>query len=668
MTRSTRTLRKLALLGAGVLGLVLGGCPVTQKPSGQVEKVRLVPFTSRADMLLYFQQQVLARTQFNQRPMFGGLPFMPTSAGSEGAAAGNADTASQGDAFTTTNLQEEGVDESDVFKSDGTYFYIVRDQSLRIVRARPTERMEEIGRLDLDVVPTEMYLYGTKLILLATRYGPDGRWYRPVEEMWPPYYLASKLYVLEINIRNPETPEETARVEIDGNLVTSRLTNGRLIAVLTVAPQLPDNPTPLEVSLMGVADFMPTIKAGDRTEELVNWADSYHPEKPDGYFMTTVVTLDADNIENILHTAAVVANAGTVYASTNALYLTDTDFDIQNNSRETTVIHKFTFDEDGLARYTGSGAVPGRPINQFSLSEYDGFLRIATHVNNAVFWGFVEVATASAGAPVGGGTTNDATAQDAAPPDDYNAVYVLGEQDNDLIVKGGIENVSPNEQLYAARFLGPRGFLITFQQIDPLITLDLSDPTNPRVAGELVVPGYSDYLHPFGDDRLIGVGRSTTTASWGGVIPAGVQLTLFDVSDLSNPTMIDHVELGDVGSWSEVSFTHKAFAMLADQGRLAIPVMLTRESTEPGVEPGMRNTVPDFTGVVAFQVDPTTGFEELARVAATQSADQPMDLPFYGAWQRAAFIGDTLYSVGPEGVAAASLSDPTTVTEVSLGQ
>ncbi len=668
MTRSTRHLRKLALLGAGVLGLVLGGCPVTEKPSGQVEKVRLVPFTSRADMLLYFQGQVLQSMQTRQMPMFGGLPFAPTSTGLE---AGAADNSSQGDAFTTTNLQEEGVDESDVFKSDGTYFYIVRDQSLRIVRARPTERMEEVGRLDLDVVPTEMYLYGTRLILLATRYGTDG-WYRPLEMMWPPYYESSKLYVLEINIRNPEAPEETARVEIDGNLVSSRLTGGRLIAVLTVAPSLPENPTPLEVSLMGVEDFMPTIKAGDRTDELVRWQDAYHPERPDGYFMTTVVTLDADNIENILHTAAVVANAGTVYASTNALYLTDTDFDAQHNYRETTVIHKFTFDEDGLARYTGSGAVPGRPINQFSLSEYEGFLRIATHVSSAVFWGFAEVG--SAGAPVAGGDTGadsgDATAQDATPPSDFNAVYVLGEdeQGGDLTLKGGVENVSPNEQLYAARFLGPRGYLITFQRIDPLITLDLSDPTDPRVVGQLVVPGYSEYLHPLGDDRLIGVGRSTATSPWGGVIPAGVQLTLFDVSDLANPTMIDHVELGDVGSWSEVSYTHKAFAMLEDQGRFAIPVMLMKETGTPGDEPGMRGSELDFNGVVAFHVDPDAGFEELARVAAAQSTDHAMDLPFYGQWQRAAFIGDTLYSITPGGVSAAPLSDPTAVVEVPLGQ
>ncbi len=664
----TRHMHKLALLGAGLLALVLGGCPVTEKPAGQVEKVRLVPFTSRADMLLYFQGQVVQRMQLNQRPIFGGLPFVAASSGPEGGGASAADNSSQGEAFTTTNLQEAGVDESDVFKSDGTYFYVVRDQSLRVLRARPMDRLEEIGRLDLDVVPTEIYLYGNKLILLATRYGAGGLWYLPTDAMWPPYFESSKLYVLEIDIRNPEAPRESGRVEIDGNLVSSRLTNGRLIAVLTVAPDLPASPTPLEVSLMGVEDFMPTVKTGDRTEELVDWQDCYHPEVPDGYFMTTVVTLDADNVENILHTAAVVANAGTVYASTHALYLTDTDYDAENNYRETTVIHKFGFDEDGLARYTGSGAVPGRPINQFSLSEYEGFLRIATQINNSVFWGFAEVGVASAGAPAGGGTEDDATAQDATPPSRYSAVYVLGEQDGELAVKGGVENVSPNEDLYAARFLGPRGYLITFERIDPLVTLDLSDPTDPRVAGELVVPGYSEYLHPLGDDYLIGVGRSTTTASWGGVIPAGVQLTLFDVSDLSNPTMVDHVELGDVGSWTEVSYTHKAFTFLEEADRLALPVMLTRTSSEPGDEPGMGNTVPDFNGVVAFHVDPATGFEELARLAAAESTDHPMELPFYGQWQRAAFIGETLYSISPEGVTAALLSDPANTVEVPLGQ
>ncbi len=655
MNPRTTTRKTAPLALAGLLTLLLAGCPVDFGPGDKpLTKPRLIPFNSRVELLQYFQQQVMQRTNAMQRDMMG-LGLFGGGASPEQGGDSAADT-SAGDAYTTTNVQEAGVDESDVFKSDGTYFYIVTGQSLRIVKARPLDQLAEVGRLDLDVTPFEIYLNGSKLILLAQYYEHMGGWGDPrmLMEIWPPYYPASKLYVIEIDIHDKTAPVETRRVEIDGNLVSSRLTNSRLIAVLTVAPDLPGDISPLEVALLGVADFMPQVTTSAGTSELVRYSDCYHPEEPDGYFMTTVVTLDADDVERILHTAAVVGDAGTIYASTEALYITDDQWDADNDYRETLAIHKFAFDEDGAARYTASGMVPGRLLNQFSLGEYQGYLRVATHVTESRFWGW------------GPDMMAVATSQDIEPPSDYNAVYVLAEQDGELQTVGSIEGIAPNETLHAARFLGDHGFLVTFRKIDPLFTLDLTDPTNPQVVGELKVPGFSDYLHPVGDTHLIGIGKYTIPTEDGFDWFQGIQVSLFDVSDWSQPTVVQQITLGGRGSYAETDQTHKAFAFLEESGLLALPVHVYSETT--GGEPWEFGQL-EFAGVVVYQVDTASGFTELGRIEAV--ADQPAspwDYDYLSDWLRAAIINDNVYSISPLGVRGVNMADFASPLSVELAQ
>jgi uncharacterized secreted protein with C-terminal beta-propeller domain len=657
-------MRTWGLLLAGTLPLALAGCPWLQQSSAELGEAKLVPFSSAQELENYLKEQARASTSggaFDGLWRFGQL-FAPTAAadqlaGTDGDAAGgaNAEDAESGEvqSFTTTNVQEAGVDESDVVKSDGTYFYIARDDTLSIVLATPTSEMTEIGRLDLDVHVSEMYLYGSKLILLAQRYQAyGGGWGMPEIAIWPPYYVGSDLILVEVDVSERAEPVVTKEVELDGSLVDSRLTNGRLILVLTIAPELPEDPTTTTINSMTLEEFMPKVRDSAGEQDMVTWQDCLHPESPDGYFMTAVLTIDADDIGTKLNSSAVVAGAGTIYASTEALYVTDTEYAPDNDYRETTAIHKFEFDDNGIAQYVASGSIPGRLLNQFSLGEYEGYLRAATHVSNPGFFGWFDVAVDVA-AP--------GTAQDRQPPSDFSAVYVLKQDGAELGVTGSVENIAPNETLHSARFIGDHGFVVTFRKIDPLFVLDLTDPNDPQVVGELKVPGFSDYLHPIDDTHLIGVGKYTSPTDENFDWFQGVQVSLFDVSDWSNPTAVEQVTFGGRGSSSEVDSTHKGFTYDAESGRLAIPMRLFTVEDTPW-EWGE----PLFDGVVCLDVDPETGFTELGRIDAVP-AELPGDYYFsdYG-WRRAAFIGDTLYAISPAGVRAAPATDFASTTTVEF--
>jgi uncharacterized secreted protein with C-terminal beta-propeller domain len=651
------SVRLLSLTLLAAFPLTLTGCPsLFPGGSGGEENSTLVPFKSRSEVLSYFKRQATRRNSGMGGVFFRGedlaLPAAAPSADS-GAEAGGGDDSSDGATVSTTNVQEEGVDEGDILKTDGTYFYIARGRSLRIVRASPPEQLEELSELRLETRISEMYLRDGRLIVLGTDYGYAGGVPTIAAEIYPPYAVAATTTISEIDVSDAENPGVSREITLDGSLVTSRLTNDRLIAVLTIAPPLPPDPTPLSISIMDLPAILPMARTTGGDSELLAPENWYHPVTGDGYFTTAVVTLDADNIETTVASVGIMADAGTIYASTEALYVSDDEYDFANNFRETTAIHKFDFDSDGAARYVATGRVPGRLLNQFALGEYEGALRVATFVSNFGAFGGVGVGVAEP-AVISTDTAQDQT--DAEPPPaPSNSVYVLRESGDALEIVGAVEGIAPNERLFAARFMGPRGFLVTFEQIDPLFTLELSDADNPQLVGELVVPGYSDYLHPLGDSHLIGVGRSVAETGFGGVVPHALQLSLFDVSDLANPTLVERLEIGGYGSASDVSYTHKAFTLLPNEGLLAIPAQLFPEDN--GL---FEHKAPAFDGVLIFNVD-DGGFTEVTRIASVLPSLYP-----YVAWRRAAFIDDTAYAVTPAGVRSVLLSDTSVTSDVEL--
>ena len=285
--------------------------------------------------------------------------------------------------------------------------------------------------------------------------------------------------------------------------------------------------------------------------------------------------------------------------------LDDYDAEVQKEAHRTRV-HKIAIGSAGEIDYVARGEVPGRLLNQFSMDERDDRLRVATTVE------FYSRHTSGM----------------------YNNVYVL---DEGMHVVGKLEQIAPDESIYSARFVGDKLYLVTFQQIDPFFVIDLSTD-QPQILGELKLPGYSSYLHPFDEDHIIGIGKDTKENQFGGVQPLGVKLALFDVSDLSNPKLIDDFVIGGAGTDSDVLWDHKALLFDRTRGLLSIPIS-SYDDVSSGDGRLMASKV--WRGFYVFGVSPSEGFTLKGTVEHSGGVD------FYYGIQggRSFYIGDVLYTL-----------------------
>lgn len=230
-------------------------------------------------------------------------------------------------------------------------------------------------------------------------------------------------------------------------------------------------------------------------------------------------------------------------------------------------------------------------------------------------------------------------------------IYCFNETGNSLRVIGELEDLAPGEDIYAARFIGTRGFLVTFEKIDPLFAIDLTDPSNPVVAGELEVPGYSNYIHPLGENHLITLGKDVLLDK-GTAWYQGLQLSIFDITDFSNPQLLYTQIIGDRGTDSEALVNHKAFTFWQTNNLLAIPVDLYEHQGEPEYPYSKgRHT---FTGLYVYRISIENGFEYLGRISTAQDASQTYN---NGYWSRGLFIDKHVYAVTPEVLRSANIDD-----------
>ena len=361
-----------------------------------------------------------------------------------------------------------------------------------------------------------------------------------------------------------------------------------------------------------------------------------------------------------------VSNGWHVYASRDALYIARDSmnwwwFSSEQPSVETTV-HAFGLG-DGSPSYRASGAVPGFIKDRYSLSEHEGYLRIVTTDAPTWWWGGVDgpavgiggddVAVSppeAIGGSAGDGTDGDGgqwAPKQTEPAVQANSLFVLQQRGDRLVTVGEVRGFGETERVYAVRFMGDVAYVVTFRETDPLFSIDLSVPTNPRIRGELHIPGFSNYLHPISETHLVGVGRDADET---GRI-TGFQVSLFDVSDIENPLRVDlqTIPLDNGWAWSESDYDPRAFTWYASRNLFAVPV--TVESWDGT---GMRPA--GFSGLIVYHVTPEDGISEAGRIEHELSYDD-------GAWwwyqpmRRAVFIGDYVYGISHAGVSVAPLED-----------
>lgn len=604
------------------------------KRDKEVKRGSLATFRDQQELEAYFREQYASRPLSAPVYMVNGGGMLPTSATTTQT---TSITGSSGDTatYSTTNLQEAGVDESDLVKNDGQHLYVAGERKVTISRIYPADGMQVSANVDVKGTVDSLYLYKKTLVVL---YRPDGdagespTYACPAVvgfPCWIPYKAMTG--VLFVNVTDPSRPEKVLDFVADGYQVASRITGGRLHLVQQYHPNLPvtinrwydgteaDRKRVVDanrkaVAALTVKDFIPAYTIYDaagkvtRSGNLIEPENFYRPLEPEGGSIVAITTFRLDDPSLAFTSMGMVADAGTVYASPRSLYLAATRWD----GFEETVIHKFDLGGEKVTA-DGSATVKGRPLNRYSLGEYDGVLRIATTT------GFF--------------------------PTSANHVYCLRAKNGALEVIGRLENLAVTERIYAARFIGPRGFLVTFKMIDPLFTLDLSDPANPKVAGELKVPGYAEYLHLLDANHLLAVGKDARPdpldSSFGWY--QGMQLSIFDISDFANPVLKHKQLIGVRGTESEALANPKAFTFLPERNLLAFPINVA-EYANGGQHALNERGRSVFNGLHVYRVTPATGFEFLGGIA-TDGA---------GWWTRGVFIDRNVYAVTRNSVRSAN--------------
>lgn len=578
-----RATRKISLPTAGAAAaitaaiavplLVFGGTTATAADN------RLEPFRSCDDFVRAARQSALETMTAQQKG--GGIATtgaLEDSAVSRAAAPG----ASQAAAFSTTNVQVAGVDEPDIVKSDGArVFAIAKGRVYAIDAAADTPRVAGSLALPDGVFAQELLLSGNRLVVIGT----TGGGIEPAVDVAPgiaPPIGGDGTTFVDLDVSDPANLRIRETLKVDGGYQSARMVGATARVVLTSQPlarigMSATNEADVRAAIDAtnvdswvphytIADAQGTVRAKGAA---VQCSSISRPTRSSGLGMMNLLTLDLSQGITPVDSDAVMAQANTVMASADRVYVALGRGEQQGNRWvESTDVHVFDATSPTTTDYRGSGSVDGVLINQFAMSEWEGKLRVATTITQPIVVGDVTTGGGSDG--VAPGTPGSGDVAPAAPDDarataapklsvapqepaTESAVTVLELQGDRLNPIGRVAGLGKGERIYAVRYIGPTGYVVTFRQTDPLYTVDLSNPTAPRVAGELKIPGYSAYLHPVDERTLIGVGQN---ADANGRVQ-GLQVGLFDVADPAKPKRTQVYTMPAASS--EAEYDHHAF-------------------------------------------------------------------------------------------------------------
>ncbi len=509
-----------------------------------------------------------------------------------------------GSSYSETNVQVAGVDEADMVKTDGEYIYVASYCSISIVKAYPSDEMANASTIDLiemsgyswdnfGVHVSGLYLFDHKLVVVWDLY------YQSYLDYNDDY--ADQLYatimnqfamVTVVDVSDVYNPVMEFSYGISGYGLTSRMVDGNLYLV-----------SQMHAWIMDDTPYLPRLWTNGVSEEFAIDDILFDPGTPDASSYINLLSVDVVNGEHE-YMAIMAGYASTVYMSMDALYLTipkwtgsifavDSLIDPVDEWTARTSIYRIFIDDLTMAVVAG-GEVTGWLLNQFSMDEYDGYLRVAT-------------------------TTSWINPE--------NAIYVL---DSDLDVVGSLEHIAPTERIYSARYIGETLYLVTFLQIDPLFIIDLSEPAAPAIVGELKVPGFSSYLHPVDADHVLGIGSEN----------GSVKVTMFNVSNPATPVE-QSTYLVEASSWTNAMYDHKAVLFDLERELLVLPMcvyiydMLGSSS---------------WTGAYVFTISLTDGISLKGKISND-------DVYSYDWVVRSLYIEDSLYTISYHSIKASSLND-----------
>ena len=602
--------------------------------------------------------------------------------------------------YSSTNTQVVDVDEADFVKNDNQYIYILADGHLTIIDAWPAAEAHIVSRTPVQGEPKKLYVHADKAVIYSSLdplqppgSDPWGGGYVPVADAYYEFDECTYGYdcdfrgdgrgllVTTLDIENKSSPELLRESELNGSYLSSRRVDDIVYTAITFPEvSLPgvsywpeelidvlyscwpidldeweiktafarlkaDNRRAIDEST--ILDYLPSIQDtrfvdGQRIEEdgLLNGCEGFYLSNArDGRQFLSLLTFDMTGLD-ALNATTVVGRPGAVYANAQSLYvavrheqrtMSDWFFEDPEQRPEATTVHKFDLTPGSIeTAYVGSGVVKGRILNQFAMDEHEAHLRIAT------------------------------TTGHLPSPDVHSTLSVLGEDGDELIVVGQVDDIAPTEDIRSVRFNGDVGFVVTFKKTDPLFVFDLSEADDPRIRGELKIPGFSTYMHLMDEDHLLTIGYDADDQgdfAWF----TGVQLQIIDVTDLENPLLVHKEVIGTRGSTSEATTNHLAFNYFRSRDLLAIPMTIC----EGDVSGGSYGYEMTFSGLLVYEVTVDAGFDALGGVP---HAEPESGLDYYsvcGSWWtdsssvvlRSVFMESFVYSIARETINIASVDE-----------
>ncbi|MFH1211988.1 MAG: beta-propeller domain-containing protein [Candidatus Woesearchaeota archaeon] len=590
----------------------------------------------------------------------------------DGAASSPSPSDGGADDFSQTNIQVEGVDEADFVKNDNKYIYMVSQGKLLIIDAFPAEDAKILSETKIDGNAVELFVNDNRLAVFTQA---DEEVYKISEyDFVPRPTYSQRTHVFVYDISDRRNPEIVSDYNIDGSYYNSRMIGNYVYFI----------------SRNYIYNYMADMPVIRESSKALFRPDVFYFDNPaDNYVFHTIASFDIFDENSINAKTFMLGGSSNLYVSENNIYIAyeknlpfryyqsysedrfydavlpvlpddaqdeinviaDDDginsyekwsrisgvleemyngmnedakqeltqeiqdavekYDMKiEQERRKTVIHKIGIN-DGEITYETKGEVSGYLLNQFSMDENGEYFRVATTT-----YIYTQVSSM------------------------YNNVYVLND---DLDVVGSLEDIAPDEQIYSTRFIGDRLYMVTFKRVDPFFVIDLSNPEKPEILGKLKIPGYSDYLHPYDENHVIGIGKDTDSNEWGGVSTGGVKIALFDVSDVENPMQIDSYVIGEPGTDSEALSDHRAFLFDREKGILVIPIRENRNRFYDGQFGYYRWRV--WQGAYVFGID-LEGISLNGKI--THSEDETADEYYYwspNAVRRSLFMDDVLYTV-----------------------
>ena len=627
------------------------------------------------------------------------------------ASSGTANSVSQtqqprveGEDFSGTNNQVEGVDEADFVKTDGYFIYYLNGKTLHVLSTAIPGTISLVTEMVMEGTPQAMMLNGDRLVVissvnswnidptdpLADHLGWDGQW-----SSWRTNTL-TKFTVIDLS--NRSTPEIVRELYIEGYYNTAREIDGSVRAVTYAWMNIPnlrswlnlpseyyelDYKDPLRKEMrfkaaddailanrnaldgMNVTDLLP--KVYEKQQNMVvtydlddgECVDFVAPKDSSNRGFISIFTMDLLSESLSFEADHILGNHPLVYASADTLILTENSWDWwwfwgDHDGDEATNIHVFDISDAGDTEYIGSGRVNGTILNQFSISEYEGHIRVATTTGQWNQWWL-----------------------DNPEPMSSQVVVLEQEIQSDQSIRyveiGSVVGIAPTERIWSCRFVEEKAYIVTFRNIDPLWTIDLSDPSNPVIMGELEIPGVSTYIHPLSDDRLLtigyGPGENGLDLDW-----RQIQISLFDVSNMSNPTRTDVISITplslnqSLNEWvwasSEATYEHKAFQYWAPKGLLAVPMSVYRYVHAPDYSWWHY----DFVSKLMLINVSDSNLSIYGSEDHSDFYNRDSKQHYWNDYniRRSIFMGDFVYAISSGGVTVTNLTSLETVDEVTL--